>query len=253
MKSFSSFRYFRVVQQQHYKTLFGGRRSLFMLVFLWLVIASFVLYPAVAGVGEFNFNPALSSCVYTFKSPGAETVFTLIVIFILVVCCLLLVCFSYYHVSKTIREHNTGVSRSLNGVSVQEINLSKVLFILVFAFTLCWLPTFVIILITRVIIHRAPHALGVVIPLLMQTSSVLNPFIYGALSPPFKREFRRLLMFRCVNLSDEGHHNVSSMEVNQVHGTVSIRPQSDITFPTRARHETSNQYHSQQLAVFAWL
>ena len=215
-----------------------------MLVFLWLVIACFVLYPTVVGVGEFNFNPALSLCAYTFESPGAETGFTLMVVFIFFLCCLLLVCFSYYHVSKTIREHNTGVSSSLNGVSVQEINLSKVLFILVFAFTLCWLPTFVIILIIRVIIHKAPHALGVVIPFLLQTSSVLNPFIYGALSPPFKREFRRLLMFHCVNLSDEGHYNV-----NQVQVKVSIQPQSDIVYPTP--DGTSNEYHFQQ-PVSAW-
>ena len=157
-----------------------------MLVVLWLVIACFVLYPTVVGVGEFNFKPALSLCAYTFKSPGAETAFTVMVVFIFFLCCLLLVCFSYYHVSKTIREHNTGVASSLNGVSVQEINLSKVLFILVFAFTLCWLPTFVIIQIIRVIIHKAPHALAVGIPFLLQTSSFLNPFIYGALSPPFQ-------------------------------------------------------------------
>ena len=215
-----------------------------MVIVLWLAIACFVLYPTVAGVGEFNFNPALSFCVYAFTSPEAETAFTLMVILIFFLCCLLLVCFSYYHVSKTIREHNTGVSSSLNGVSVQEINLSKVLFILVFAFTLCWLPTFVIILLIRVIIHNAPHALCVVIPFLLQTSSVLNPFIYGALSPPFKREFRRLLMFHCVNLSDEG-------QMNQVQGKLgSIHPQTDIVYPTP--DGTSNEYHSQQPAVSAW-
>ena len=207
-----------------------------MLVVVWLVIACFVFYPTIVGEGEFNFILALSLCAYTFKSPGAETAFTLMVVFIFFLCCLLLVCFSYYHVSKTLREHNTGVSSSLNGVSVQEINLSKVLFILVFAFTLCWLPTFVII-------HKAPHALCVVIPFLFQTSSVLNPFIYGALSPPFKREFRRLLMFHRVNLSDEGH-------MNQVQGRVSIQPQSDIVYPTP--DGISNEYHSQQPAVSAW-
>ena len=196
-----------------------------MLVVLWLVIACFVLIPTVADVGEFNFIPALSFCACIFKSPGAETAFTLMVVFIFFLCCLLLVCFSYYHVSKTIREHNTGVCSSLNGVSVQEINLSKLLFILVFAFTLCWLPTFVIILIIRVIIQRPPHGLGVVIPFLFQTSSVLNPFIYGALSPPFKREFRRLLIFHCASLSDEG-------QMNQVQGRVPIEPQSDIVCPT---------------------
>ena len=126
--------------------------------------------------------------------------------------CLSLVCFSYYHLSKTIREHNAGVGLSLNGVSVQEIDLSKVLFILVFAFALCWLPTFGVILIIRVIIGKSPHALAVEIPFLFQTTSVLNPIIYGALSPPFQREFRRFLTFQqTMQSSDENHQTAPTL------------------------------------------
>ncbi|XP_029184841.2 melatonin receptor type 1A-like [Acropora millepora] len=198
-------RYFRVVKPQYYNSLFGGKRSLLMLGCLWLLVASFVLYPTVAGVGRFSFNPAITICAYRFTSPMAETVFTLIVVFVVVLFCLLLVCFSYYHVSKTIREHKSGAHSSLRGVSAQEINLSKVLFVLVLAFVICWLPTFAIILVIRVILKKAPHELAVMIPFLFQITSVLNPLLYGALSPPFKREFRKLLTFqRNVHVSDQG-------------------------------------------------
>lgn len=181
------------------------------------------------GVGEFNFNPILSLCAYTFASRGAEIVFTVMVLLFLVIFCLSLVCFSYYHVSKKIREHNAGVSLSLSGVNVLEINMSKVLFILVFAFTLCWLPTFVVILIIRVIIiGEAPHALAVLIPFLFQASSVVNPFIYGAWSPPFRREFRRLFTFHCAKVSDEGRNAEPTTELNLIHRKVSIHPQVNV-------------------------
>ena len=201
-----------------------------MLGVLWLLIAAFVLYPIIFGVGQFNFNPALSLCAYTFASRGAETVFTLIVVFIGVLFCLSLVCFAYYYVSKTIGEHNAGVRLSLNGVSVQEIDRSKVLFILVFAFALCWLPTFGVILIIRVIIGKVPHALAVVIPFLFQTTSVLNPIIYGALSPPFQREFRRFLMFQhTVQSSYENHQTAPIMQTHLALEEILIHSQLDIS------------------------
>ena len=224
-----------------------------MLVGLWLLIAAFVLYPTIFGVGQFNFNPALSLCAYTFASRGAETVFTLIVVFIVVVFCLSLVCFSYYHVSKKIREHNAGVHLSLNGVSVQEIDLSKVLFILVFAFVLCWLPTFGVILIIRVIIGKAPHALAVVIPFLFQTSSVLNPIIYGALSPPFQREFRRLLPFQhTVQSSDESHHTASVVETSLAPEEILIHSHADVSNPKRVEQAKEAPKLSLE-PVTAWL
>lgn len=200
-------RYFRVVRPQVYKKLFNEKRSWRILATLWLLIAAFVLYPTVFRVGKFTFNPALSFCAYMFVSKGAEIAFTVTVVCVFVVFSLSLVCVCYYHVSKAIRRHNVGISLSLQGVCAHEIKLSKVLFIMAFAFALCWLPTFGVILIIRVILGRAPHALAVVIPFLFQTSSVLNPLIYGALSPPFRREFRRLITFkRMVRLSDASLH-----------------------------------------------
>ena len=213
---FICFRYFRVVKPQRFKKLFSHRRSLLMLGVLWLLIALLCLTPKVVGVGEFNFIPPMSICAYTFSSEGAKTAFTLIVVLILVMFCLSLVCFCYFHVSKTIREHNAVTLTSLCDVSVQEINLSKVLFVLVFAFALCWLPTFAVILIIRLVLKKAPHALAVVTPFLFQVSSAVNPFIYGALSPPFQREFRRLLMFqrgRMRSISDETPGNASQSRV----------------------------------------
>ena len=185
-----------------------------MLGVLWLLIALLSLSPKVVGVGEFNFDPTMSICAYTFKSQGVEIGLTLVIVLILVIFCSSLVCFCYYHVSKTIREHNAGILTSLSDVSVQEINLSKVLFVLVFAFALCWLPAFGLIFIIRVIRQKIPHALGVVVPFLFQMSSAVNPFIYGALSPPFQRTFRRLLALRGAYRNAHAPKNVVAPETS---------------------------------------
>ncbi|KAJ7383017.1 hypothetical protein OS493_031187 [Desmophyllum pertusum] len=202
-------RYFRVVKPQLYKTLFGERRSWIILATLWVLIAAFVLYPTVFNLAELTFNPALSSCAYTFVSKGAEIAFTLTVVCVFVVFCLSLVCVCYYQVSKAISKHNADVFLSLQGLSAHEIKLSKVLFITVFAFAMCWLPTFGVILIIRVILGKAPHALAVVIPFPVSDLQCSEPLIYGALSPPFRREFRRLLTFKqTVHLTDESQRSV---------------------------------------------
>ena len=204
-------RYFRVVKPQYYKKLFGDKRSCYIIAVLWLLIAAFVLYPTAFGMAEFSFNPFSLFCAYTFANKGAEVAFTLTVVSVLVVFCLSLVCVCYYQVSKATRNHNASVFLSLQGVSVHEIKLSKVLFIMVFAFALCWVPTFGIILLIRLILGKAPHGLAVMIPFLLQTSSVLNPIIYGALSPPFRREFRRLIAFKsAVCFSDESHRSINT-------------------------------------------
>lgn len=210
-----------------------------MLGCLWLLVASFVIYPTVAGVGRFSFNPALTICAYRFTSPTAETIFTLIVVFVVVLFCLLLVCFSYYHVSKTIQEHKSGAHSSLRGVSAQEINLSKVLFVLVLAFVICWLPTFAIILVIRVILKKAPHELAVIIPFLFQTTSVLNPLLYGALSPPFKREFRKLLTFqRNVLVSDQGLTSAPPLPLDYM-----SNQSSKSGFNSRGNYHQNGQLH----------
>ena len=249
-------RYFRVVKPQHYKKLFGDKRSYYIIAVLWLLIAAFVLYPTAFGVAEFTFNPASSFCAYTFASKGAEVVFTVTVVSVLVVFCLSLVCVCYYQVSKVTRNHNADVFLSLRGVSAHEIKLSKVLFVMVFAFALCWLPTFGVILLIRLVLGRAPHGLAVMIPFLLQTSSVLNPIIYGALSPPFRREFRRLITFKtAVCLSDESHRSVNTgiaaaLERGLVLEQISVRHNtvSDIFCPERNGLNNLTQREEQRIA-----
>ena len=219
-------RYYRVVKPQHYKRLFSFKRSLIILGAIWLVVAAFVLYPQAFSRADFSFSPVLTFCAYRFASGASEIVFTTVVICIFVLFGFSLICVSYYRVSRVIRQHNNyGVSHfRLHGVTTREINLTKVLFALVLAFALCWLPTFGVVLIIRVFLAgKAPHLLGAVIPFLMQTSSAVNPLIYGFMSPSFRREFKLLLLFQREDLSlaADGSYHLRA---------ASSRPEKDTAF-----------------------
>ena len=64
--------------------------------------------------------------------------------------------FSHRKVLKKIWEHNTGTVRNFQTnnnetVTTKKIRLSKSLFVVVFAFMLCWVPAWVITILTRLL------------------------------------------------------------------------------------------------------
>ena len=109
---------------------------------------------------------------------------------------------SYRKVLKKIREHNTGTARNLRTnnnetVATKEIRLSKSLFVVVFAFMLCWLPVWVITILTRFLFgNKMPRNVQLLCTFSLNISNAINPFIYAGMNPVFRREFRRLLLCR---------------------------------------------------------
>ena len=107
--------------------------------------------------------------------------------------------FSYRNVLKKIREHNAGTAQSPRAnnnetVTSNEIRLSKSLFVVVFAFMLCWVPAWVITILTRLVFgNRMPRNVQLLCTFFVNISNAINPFIYARMSPVFKREFRKLL------------------------------------------------------------
>ena len=107
---------------------------------------------------------------------------------------------SYRKVLKKIREHNTGTARNLRTnnnetVATKEIRLSKSLFVVVFAFMLCWLPVWVITILTRFLFsNKMPRNVQSLCTFSLNISNAINPFIYAGMNPVFRREFRRLLL-----------------------------------------------------------
>ena len=120
--------------------------------------------------------------------------------------------FSHRKVLKKIWEHNTGTVRNFQTnnnetVTTKEIRLSKSLFVVVFAFMLCWLPAWVItILLTRLLFgNKMPRNVQLLCTFSLNISNAVNPFIYAGMNPVFRREFRRLLVCRFGGEKVENH------------------------------------------------
>ena len=79
-------------------------------------------------------------------------------------------------------------------VSRHEIRLSRSLFAVVFAFVLCWIPSWIITILIRFnITSMMPRNVQLLCAFLLNMSNTINPFIYAGMNPLFRREFRRII------------------------------------------------------------
>lgn len=185
-------RYYCVLKPNHFKRIFSTRRSVSYLVCLWIFVAIFTWIPVIGGWAEMAFNPLMACCNWHFFLESAEMVFTALAVILFMVNSFTIIAFSYYHVSRCIRQHNDQVS-SHHGLSVQEIHLTKTFFVLVLSFVVMWFPTFTAIFLFRVAIREAyPRLVGLAVPFLLQVNSAINPWIYGVMNPSFRKKFKKL-------------------------------------------------------------
>lgn len=196
-------RYVRICKSdQQYKRFFSQRKSLVLLASAWMFVACYILILRLTGLQEFHFVPGYAVCMNKHLSEFGKMVHYFLVIVLFLLLPLTVTIFSYRKVSKHIREHNMGVVQALQGhsgdtttVSTHEIHICRSLFIVVFAFMLCWIPAWVIAILTRFhVVASMPRDIQLLATFFVNVSSTLNPFIYAGMNPLFRREFRRLLL-----------------------------------------------------------
>ena len=192
-------RYVRICKSdQQYKRLFSHRKSLIIIVSTWMFVACYILIVRLTGLQEFHFVPGYAVCMNVHLREFGKIVHYFLVVGLFLLFPLIVTIFSYKKVSKRIQEHNMGVVQVLQShmynddmatVSTHEIR------IVVFAFMLCWIPSWVIVIFARFhVIGRMPRATQLLCTFLVFLSSTVNPFIYAGMNPLFSREFRRLLL-----------------------------------------------------------
>ena len=173
-------RFFCVLKPTLYKRAFTYHLSLVYVVSLWLLVAAVVFLPIVSGWSMFDFNPMMAACVMKFVDSKAEIGYSCFIVAFFVVFCLSIITFCYFRVSRFIQQHN------YNSVlpPVQEIRLTRALFVLVFTFAGLWIPTFLAIVSFRLLLRSfISRELVLLVPYLVNLSSALNPWIYGVMSP----------------------------------------------------------------------
>ncbi|KAF4532782.1 hypothetical protein B566_EDAN003563 [Ephemera danica] len=85
----------------------------------------------------------------------------------------------------------------------KERKASTTLGIIMSAFTVCWLPFFVLALVRPFLTNRdgIPGSLSSLFLWLGYANSLLNPIIYATLNKDFRKPFQQILYFRCSSLN----------------------------------------------------
>ncbi|XP_020620327.1 pinopsin-like [Orbicella faveolata] len=148
-------RYVRMCKsEQQYKRFFSKWKSRITLACAWAFVTGYIWITHLAGVQDYYFDPGYAACLNEHLNNSARIIHYFVVIGLFFVLPFAITIFSYRKVLKKIQEHNTvsvGAPQRQDGdttVSRHEIRISRSLFALVFAFMLCWIPSWIITTLT---------------------------------------------------------------------------------------------------------
>ncbi len=194
-------RYVRMCKSgEQYKKWFAAGKSRALLIVVWLLVACYNLVPRLAGLQDYKFVPGYAQCSIAHLSESGKMIHYGIVVTLFFLLPLIATIISYTKVAKMIRQHNVGASLTIqrrnrsSSISAHEIKVSKSLFAVVFAFMICWIPFWVIVILRRFrIVSKMPRNIELLCMFLLYFSNTINPFIYAGMNHLFKREFRKIL------------------------------------------------------------
>ena len=194
-------RYVRVVKPALYPKVFTKRKTLLMIICVWLVtIFVDATFFTISGMNftPFPQNPTL--CFLSYVSKSISTASNMIHgFYVLFPSLVIFVC--YAKVFRTVKEHNRMVAPSLREASsthahgVEEAKMTKLLAVMLVGFYLCWLPLFItrVLQVFNVIAVEALIYYNFYFYFPAYASSVINPIIYTTMSQQFRKEFRKII------------------------------------------------------------
>ena len=217
--------------EQHYERFFSQRKSRILVAVVWMFVALYLLVmSSLPGLQESRFLSGYALCGIVHLSKVGGIIHYFIVVGLFFILPLAVTIFSYRKVYKKIREHNMGAGQAVHtqagnaAINSHEIRISKSLFVVVFAFVLCWLPLWVINLLVRFsAVANMPRNVQLLCIFCGYLSNTINPFIYAGMNPLFRNEFRKLLRCESGQLVQDIPHALNEIPLN----TVSRSPQAE--------------------------
>lgn len=196
-------RYFRVVRSRElYLKIFNFKTTKTTVAFVW-IMALFAPLPYVVSGHEFFFHPAKVFCAHNseslYKGYGAY----LVLVFVAIPLIIIITC--YTRVFITVRSHNLNFQSrirsrsqakpSIDGrLSVDEVNITYTLLVVVCGFLACWTPVVVTDMIDFINADwKLKRQVYVSYTCFAFASASLNPVIYGIMNPSFRAEYARIL------------------------------------------------------------
>ncbi|XP_068713792.1 melatonin receptor type 1B-B-like [Montipora foliosa] len=213
-------RYVRICRPEHeYQKFFSRKKTLAVLTSVWVFVACYTGLPVIAGVQKSIFVPGYATCSVGHLSETGTLIHYGIVIPLFLLTPLTITVFSYVKVAKKMQQHKieTSALRQTSPVSAREIRISKSLFVVVFAFMICWIPLWIITLVMRLqLVPKIPRNVLLLSSFLLYISNTINPFLYAGMNPCFRREFRKIVCKERRNVGDRINKLTPQPDTNDV-------------------------------------
>ncbi|XP_071944066.1 melatonin receptor type 1A-like [Antedon mediterranea] len=222
-------RYFCIVQNQRYATLYTTRRTIFYCVMIWVGSISSTIIPA--GFGILGFDEPYLGC--GFIDSDESWMYQTISMVILFTFSIITFVFCYYNIWKeahmsstrtkqcsssnttsqvclagsvgTLTKLQKHLSKSKLNQQTREIQVAKTSFIVLSAFIICWTPFVLLVVFDRT--HVAPGVFAPMFILLELANSSINPFIYAWRNQQFRNTYKRI--FTCRHFFEKSVKDVS--------------------------------------------
>jgi len=192
-----------VVRPWLYKRIFTKWKTLIIILAVSLLTAVIMGVLVVFLSSRYVFHPGKAICVMTFPSIQRSMQFTIAFSLLFVVFPAIIISACYARVLYTIKNHRQeyeatrGEHDSKSILSREEVKLSKIIFIIILGFSLCWVPCVIIDIVDTTRTEWFPRQLYMFYTCLAYTSAVLNPWIYGFMNKLVRREILFLLTTVC--------------------------------------------------------
>lgn len=182
-----------------YRKIYGKRNILLSILLVWVV--SITLVVAVFSFGDrvFRFHPGKFLCFLDMNENEGVRFYTLGAYVIVTTVVFPVIIFCYYKVYRKVKAHfaeiaNSGLVRQASRSFVTEAKITKMLFVTLVAFLVCWTPA----IITDVFeAFYGQYSLPLQVYfwqiVLYASSSAVNPIIYGFMRRELRMAYKQVL------------------------------------------------------------
>ena len=180
-------RYYKIVKPAKYQTTFKKRFIIVTASLVWVVAILYTFFEIFVLGYDPKPDPRFALCIAQMHPFGVP------VYCVLMYLPLVIIIFCYWKIYRVVKMHNANVSWQSS--NVEDVKISKTLFVTVIGFVGLWMPANCIFLAT-LLETPLPRKLMLFATFLVFSSSCVNPFIYGFMNRSFKNEFMKCLMLK---------------------------------------------------------
>ena len=187
-------RYFTVLHRAIHKKYFTLRNTVLSILAAWLLSWNFPLSYSLAG-NPYEFHTGKLICAF---NPRSLTVYHA------VICSLTnvavpysIIVVAYFSIGKEVKSHNKRLHRSgrnPGGIPAEEVRITRMLFAIILAFTVCWF-VFLVIEVLGLIMgeYALPRPVYACYTQVIASSYAINPIVYAAMNKYYRGEFKLIL------------------------------------------------------------